>query len=251
VYLDRVVQHLAGATDVPVSSALLEGPIAESLQEWAVTTGVDLIVLTSHGLGPFARAWLGSVTDELVRRASMPVLVVRPRRGPLDLADEPIIRQVLIPLDGSDLAEQVVEPAVALGTLAQADFTLLRVIQPLVRGGHPLESPDGVVVDQVLLDHLKEAHEQEQREAGQHLEGVAASLRARGLSVHTCVVAHEQPAVAILEAVKAHRIDLVALATHGRSGFRRLFLGSVADKVLRGATVPILVHRPAKAGGPT
>jgi nucleotide-binding universal stress UspA family protein len=58
------------------------------------------------------------------------------------------------------------------------------------------------------------------------------------------VVVHDQPAVAILEEVKAHRADLVALATHGRSGLPRLFLGSVADKLVRGTTVPVLLQRP-------
>ena len=86
-------------------------------------------------------------------------------------------------------------------------------------------------------------HEQEQLEARGYLERIAEPLRTKSLKVQTRVLSHDQPAVAILDEVKARRADLVALATHGRSGLPRLFLGSVADKVVRGASVPVLAAR--------
>ena len=89
--------------------------------------------MTTHGRGPLTRFWLGSVADELVRRASVPLLLVRPHEGVPDLAQEPILQHLLIPLDGSELAEQVLEPAVALGTLMAADYSLLRIYGPLSR----------------------------------------------------------------------------------------------------------------------
>jgi nucleotide-binding universal stress UspA family protein len=61
--------------------------------------------------------------------------------------------------------------------------------------------------------------------------------------VQTRVLVHDQPASAILEEAKTHPSDLIALETHGRGGLARFFLGSVADKIVRGATVPVLVHR--------
>ena len=85
-------------------------------------------MMTTHGHGPLSRFWLGSVADEMVRRATTPILLVRPHEKAIDLAAEPVLRHILIPLDGSALAEQVLGPAAALGSLLQCDdYTLLRV----------------------------------------------------------------------------------------------------------------------------
>lgn len=88
--------------------------------------------MTTHGRGPVSRLLLGSVADRLVREVPIPVLLVRPHEAAPDLASEPVLRHILVALDGSALAEQVLEPVVALGTLMQADYSLLRVYGPLV-----------------------------------------------------------------------------------------------------------------------
>jgi nucleotide-binding universal stress UspA family protein len=237
-YLDEVIKRLAPVSTTPVSSALLEGPIADALHEQAVATGVDLVVLTTHGHGPLARFWLGSVADELVRRLPMPLLLVRPQEEAPDLAREQVLQHVLIPLDGTALAERILEPAVALGTVMQADYTLLRVLDPLVTAGH---DPAGYPISGLVPEALKQL----QVEAEAYLERTAKRLRAQSLRVRTRVVVGSHPAVAILEEASANPTDLIALETHGRRGLNRLLLGSVADKVLRGSSTPVLVHRPA------
>jgi nucleotide-binding universal stress UspA family protein len=241
-YLNRVAKHLAEKTTTPVTSSLLEGAVAEALHERAVQAGVDLIVLTTHGRGALARAWLGSVPDELVRRGPTPVLVVRPQESKINWNQEPALHRILIPLDGSPLAEQIIEPAVALGTLVGAEYELLRIVRPVAMG----PTLAGADLDSVLLARLQELLKEEQRQAEAYLQGVAGRLRERDLVVRTHVVVHDHPAVAILEEIKAQQADLVAIETHGRSGLQRLFLGSVADKVLRGSPVPVLVHRPPR-----
>jgi len=149
-YLHRIVNRLTAAETVPVTATFLEGPlVAEVLQHHAAATGADLIVMTTHGRGPLSRFWLGSVADELVRRATTPVLLVRPQESAADLAVDRVLKHILIPLDGSTLSEQVLEPALALGSLMQADYTLLHVYglstdpaldpmtYPLAGGGEP------------------------------------------------------------------------------------------------------------------
>jgi nucleotide-binding universal stress UspA family protein len=79
--------------------------------------------------------------------------------------------------------------------------------------------------------------------ANAYLETVANRLREDGLKVHTRVSVEEQPGVAVLDAAKPP-IDLIAIETHGRGGLSRLLLGSVADKVIRGSPLPVLVHKP-------
>lgn len=237
-YLDEVIKRLAAVSTAPASAALLEGPIADALHEHAVATGVDLVVLTTHGRGPLARFWLGSVADELVRRLPMPLLLVRPQEEAPDPAKEQVLQHVLIPLDGTALAEQILEPAVALGTVMQADYTLLRVLNPLATAGH---DPAGYPISGLVPEALKQV----QTEAEAYLERTAKRLRAQSLRVRTRVVVGSHPAVAILDEASANPIDLIALETHGRRGLNRLLLGSVADKVLRGSPTPVLVHRPA------
>ncbi len=241
-YLDDVVRRLKDVSGVPVTSAFLEGTVVDALREQVAARGAELVVMTTHGRGTVARAWLGSVADQLVRRMPVPVLLVRPHDGTPDLAQEPNRRHVLITLDGSRLAEQVLEPAVALGSLLEADYTLLQVIKPMLLGN--LGTADGFVsgLDPTALEQLQTLHDQEKGQATAYLERVARGLRARSLRVQTRVVAHEQPAVAILDEVRARAPGLVALETHGRSGLSRMFLGSVADKVVRAASVPVLIH---------
>jgi nucleotide-binding universal stress UspA family protein len=152
-----------------------------------------------------------------------------------------VFRHILIPLDGSGLAEQILEPALALGDLTQTAYTLLGVVEPLVVPGYaPLAqaAPLDVQVTQMV-----------QAEAQRYLDDLAQRLRAGGRQVHTRTLFAGQPAVAILDAARANGADLIALATHGRSGLARLLIGSVADKVRRGADMPVLLYRPQTPQG--
>jgi nucleotide-binding universal stress UspA family protein len=177
-------------------------------------------------------------------------LVVQAKEAAPDLAQEPVVRRVLIPLDGSVLAEQILEPALALGAATQAEYMLLRVVQAMIPGGYIPASAKVSGLGEPLLKQLQALHRQEWAGAQGYLEGLAERLRARSLTVQTRVVSHEQPAAAILDDAQKNAVDLIALATQGRGGLKRLLLGSVADKVLRGATIPVLVYRPVDRSAP-
>jgi nucleotide-binding universal stress UspA family protein len=244
VYLDTMVRRLTAIAPISVTASLLQGPIAEALENRAAALGADLLVSTTHGRGPVARSWLGSVADELVRRMPIPLLLIRPHEVHLDLADAPSLKHIFILLDGSEMAEHIIQPAMNLGDVVKSDFTLLRIIRPAVLGNYELTDPLVGPYSQTVFSHLQALHDEERKHANEYLERIAQQFRARSLPVQTRVLSHEQPTVAILDEVKAHHADLVALETHGRSGLPRLFLGSVADKVLRGSSVPILIQRP-------
>jgi nucleotide-binding universal stress UspA family protein len=237
-YLDEVVKRLAAVSPVAVTTAFLEGSVvAETLQGHAATSGVDLVVMTTHGRGPLSRFWVGSVADEMVRRARTPILLVRPREGAVDLAAEPVLRHVLIPLDGSALAEQALGPAAALGSLMQAEYTLLRVCGPEI---------DLALPAYAALGGFGPDTEQLRLKAQEYVQQVAERLQGQGLKVQAQVVLGQHPASAILDTAGGMGVDLIALETHGRRGLSRLLLGSVADKVVRGASTPVLVHRSAE-----
>jgi nucleotide-binding universal stress UspA family protein len=235
-YLDAVLRRLAAVSPVTARPVLLEGEVVPSLRGLVASAGVDLIVMTTHGRGPLARFWLGSVADELVRHLTVPVLLVRPREGKSPAAAEPP-RHFLVPLDGSPLAERILEPAAKLAGLLGADCTLLRVVQPVYYLAPELGGFGGVGPDPKLLRDL-------QAEAEAYLGAVAARLRQQGWPAQTEVRLQPHVPRAVLETAEARGCDLIALATHGRGGLGRALRGSVADKVIRGGVLPVLVYRP-------
>jgi nucleotide-binding universal stress UspA family protein len=243
-YLDSAVQRVESVGGIAVTSALLDAPVVEAINRHAAASGTDLLVMTTLGRGPLARFWLGSVADSLVRQASIPILLVRPKETAPDLAEEPVIRRVLIPVDGSELAEQILEPALALGDSRQTQYTLLRVVKQMTPPSHDPASGKVSGLRDSLLKRLQAMDHQQSKEAQDYLDGLAARLRAKSVTVQTRLAAHEQPAAAILDDVQKNAVDLIALATQGTGGIKRLFLGSVADKVVRGADTSVLVYRP-------
>jgi nucleotide-binding universal stress UspA family protein len=234
-YLDEVSARIGQACGLRPGTALLDGRIADVLCEQGIS-GADLVVMATHGRGPLSRFWLGSVADELVRRLRTPLLLVRPGETAPDLAHPPAVRHVLIPLDGSAQAEDILAAALELGRLMQADYTLLRVVEPVIVADARLGGNAVSGLDPALRQALQE-------EAQVYLERVAERLRSPSVCVQTRVVTNRWAAGAILEEAGARAMQLIALATHGRRGLGRLLLGSVADKVLRGASGPVLLRR--------
>jgi nucleotide-binding universal stress UspA family protein len=234
-YLGGIVRALAAA-EVAASSALLAGRAEDVLCENAAGCA-DLVVMTTHGRGPFSRFWLGSVADCLVRRLTVPLLLVRPSgEAAWETTAEPFLRRVLIPLDGSTDSESVLGPVVELGTAEGMEYTLLRAVPPPPALGWEVPGYAAQAEADLLAERLR-------GEAGEYLEGVARRLRAAGVRVRTRALVHPSAAGAILDAAAAGGFDLIALRTRGRGGAARLLLGSVADKVVRGAAVPVLVSR--------
>jgi len=242
-YLARVGHQLEEA--VTTSTAVLEGEVAGSLCAHAAAAGADLVVMATHGRGPLARFWLGSVADEMVRHAHLPVLLVRPEDGPVNLAAEPRPLRILVPLDGSELAERILEPAVALAeTMPGVEFVLLRVIKPVVPIVDLPEGPSADAEAHHILKEVQVLQEHLFRKAEGYLKDVADRLRLRGIEAEVRVAVDDRPEESILHEAEKARANLIALETHGRGGLTRLVLGSVADKVVRGAHVPVMVQGP-------
>jgi nucleotide-binding universal stress UspA family protein len=171
-------------------------------------------------------------------------LFVRPQDGEPDLNQEPSLQRVLIPLDGSELAEQILEPAAAFAAAMQSEITLLRVVQQFTPASYDPDSSRISGIRPALLQQLQDIDRKEWTLAEEYLDQVAQRLRARSLNVQTRVVSSVRPGTAIIDDASSYDADLIALATQGRGGLKRLLVGSVADKVVRGATSAVLVRRP-------
>jgi nucleotide-binding universal stress UspA family protein len=240
-YLRDAARRVREAADAEAEVALLDGRADRAILERVKSTGADLVVMATHGRGPMERAWLGSVADSLVRQLQVPVLLVRPVEGEREgaaLAVPATVRRVVVTLDGSELAETVLEPAVRLAGALAVPVVLLRVVG--TRGG----------IESTYLPHAAEATREhvrkERTEATGYLDGVARRLEGMGAEGVEQRVEEGSAARAILQAMDPDGADVVAMATHGRGGVRRLVLGSVSDKVVRAAVGPVLLVRPAE-----
>jgi nucleotide-binding universal stress UspA family protein len=235
-YLDGIVTRLRESANIPVSAVVLDGAVADALQGQIEATGTDLVVSTTHGRGPMSRFWLGSVADQLMRRLHVPLLLVRPGADPA-LAPKSV-GKMLIALDGSPFAERALVGATALGRVFGVAYALVFVIEPPM----PIADPSGLMVLPTTADTERRIREN----AAKYLDGIAERLRKDGCEVSCHAVDGPGAAVTILGQADAVKADLIALASHGAGGFERLVVGSVADKVIRGSTRPVLVVRPVE-----
>lgn len=227
--LDTAVDQLR-ALGVNASGTLLEGTVVEALAEYAQQLAVDMTIMGTHGRSGFERVRLGSIATAFLTRATMPVLLV-------PATDEYITDQLpsgalLCPLDGSPFAESMLPHARAFAEALGLRMHLLGVAVPHAIPMAPFGA-EALLADYEALDAEASGREDYlARVATQCPTGTTWS------AVHDMSVAH-----AVQDAVGDQSACVIAMATHGRSGFKRLVLGSVTDEVLRGAKVPVLVYR--------
>ena len=240
----RAIQAKLRAGGTRLSSAVtLTGAPARTLAAYVREMGIDLVVMATHGRGGIRRAWLGSVADHLIRHVEVPVLLERPRMERTAAAQSGEASQILVLLDGSPLAEEALGPATKLARLWNAEITLLQVVQPVVISTDPM-LPLPSAYDQEMTQLVRQ-------EAQDYLADVIERLQHEGLRASGVAVVGWNVVESVLEVARPDRVAAVVLATHGRSGLGRLALGSVADKVVRAADVPVLVCRPVGRRGTT
>ena len=234
-----VVDELAGsvrALGVETRTHTSFGDAAAEIVAYAAAQQIGLIVMATTGRTGLAHVVMGSVAEQVVRQAACPVLTVRhagaaaPAR--LTPGALPRLRRILVPLDGSRLAEAVLPHIVRLAKRQGAELTLLRVAH-----AHALREAD-----------LAEAQVRVVQEAEMYLAGVASCLAAEGVRASPVVRYGGGTPEAILDDIQVRRPDLVAMSTHGHTGLTHLLLGSVAEQVLRASPVPVLLF-PARALG--
>ncbi len=238
-YLRNIQEGLRAGGNRMASAVTLKGEPAPELIRFARETDVDLVVMATHGRGGVQRMWLGSVADRMIRQVEVPVLLVRPAEGKSAPALDRDPMRILVPLDGSPLAEQALEPATRLARLYNAEITLLQAVFPVQLSVDPA-LPLPSAYDQELTEAAR-------AQAEDYVRGVSEQLRERGVRASGVAVVGWNAADRILELGRPEHTDLVVLATHGRGGLGRLALGSVADKLIRAADVPVLVCRAAKS----
>lgn len=216
-YLEGVAQTLPEASAVRV--VVEEGDPATILCDLARAQPDPLVVMAAHGRAGWRRLVLGSVTAHVIVSGVAPTFVVPSHLSPPET--EPVLDRVLVPLDGSRVAESVLDALPLLGTTGW----------------------------QIVLLHVREARARriEAEVPGDdpqaYLEQVATRLASAGYVVET-IVTDGHPERRIVEVAQQRAVDLIAMVTHGWSGLRDVVMGSTAEQVLAHAPVPVLVRRP-------
>jgi len=232
--LARAREHLAGvvsglaADGVEAKAEVTAGDPGEQILQATSAGGFGLVCMTTHGRSGPARWLRGSVAERVLRHATVPVLLANPGaldEGPADLGFE----RILVPLDGSETSAQVLPLVGEVARAYGAEVVLFTV------GNFAVPEGKG--------EHMKV---QTPGELGASLEPFVDRLRQAGAPKVELEAATGHPPTAILARAEQEGVDLVAMTTHGRSGWSRWFYGSVAESVLRACERPLLVQRVAK-----
>jgi nucleotide-binding universal stress UspA family protein len=234
-YLTETASKLASAE--AVTTYVIRGNPTEELLRLTNDQPDTILVLSTHGRTGVQRTLLGSVADKVLRGAAAPVLLVRETVT----ADKGMIKQLVLPLDGSELAAAALPLASAIAVSADATLHLVRVVEPFWHSAS-VASMTPYLPDEQGADF----DAQLQAEASAYLKRVADGLRDRGVRV-TWEVRSGRPADEILRTATTTLADLIVVSTHGRSGLRRWVLGSVTDDLVHHSPIPVLAI-PLKVG---
>jgi nucleotide-binding universal stress UspA family protein len=241
-----IADRIIADTGRPVTAEVAEGfDVAGVLVARVAEPGTELMVMATRAAGAIGRAIRGSVADRVMRESPRPVVLVPP--GADELRDRPVqLKRVLVPLDTSAFALAAINELLSLRGGHALDFVLVTVVTPAA-----FEGPRPMLADALAYSPMPDEHTAPRDRATsravaeQHLNAAADRLRAQGVHVSSVhIIEDADPAVAITRAVREHMVDFVAMTTRGGSGLKRFMLGSVAERVVRGATVPVLLVTP-------
>lgn len=228
-YLDALATWVRDQYGLTVATAVSTGQAPMELCAYVEANGIDFVVMATHGRSGASRWWLGSVTDRLLRRVAVPVLAL----PPAERSHPTGFRHLLLALDG-EIEEPVLAAAAALTRPGPAPrWTLARVVEPAV----PVLSGLAARPAQLPPDW------NQRREIGARndLARLADRLRGEGMDSDCQVLVGRGIARQVLELAASIGADGIVVGTHGAKGMERVVLGSVADKIVRGSTLPVLV----------
>jgi nucleotide-binding universal stress UspA family protein len=207
---------IPGSKEINVSATTSVGNPARAIVDYACTNGHKLIVMATHGRSGIGRWALGSIADKVVRAPkNLPVMLIRGRKARPDVRQKRLLRKALVPLDGSILSQTVVPYISRLALKLQMSLTLFQVVPQ-------------------TNNHKADAES--------YLQAQCAELERQGIAAEYRVQVGS-PADAIIELADELLVDLVAMSTHGRTGFPFWTIGSVAQKVLLAGNTPLLLLR--------
>lgn len=232
-YLDQAAQAFGPGVNVRrhVHTEAVAN-VANSIVDHTSEYAPDLIVMCAHGKGGLRDFMTGSIAQQVIGFGKTPVLLIQPdnqNTAPIKFG------QFLVPLDENSEHEHGLQVAGALAKSFGATLNLLTVIHTLdtLRGGRGAAGR--------MLPHTSNALlEMEEEDACQRLTRMAGDLRQQGLEVH-CHIRRGDPPVQVVEVAEKLKVDLIVLGTHGKTGLKAFWAGSVGPRIVNATKIPILL----------
>ena len=231
LYLDKIQARLQ-KSNVRIRTDVLEGLVAEGITEYAQSRGMKLIVLSSHGRHGLTQWGISSVTQKTILSAQTSLLIVRAHAG--ELTETLVYRNILVPLDGSQRAENVLPTVTQLANFHKSQVHLVQVIQtPEMARQMPPVREDIELSNRIV--------ERNREEAERYLEQLKSRSYLEGITVQTHLIASDNAAVALHQLAEQEQIDLVALSAHGYSGNHQWPYGSMVNNFISYGRTSLLI----------
>ena len=240
LYLEKTSARLQ-KSDLRVEVTVLEGLVAESITDFAQSQGMKLIILSSHGRSGLSQWGLSSVTQKIIFSAPTSVLIIRAHQPTASDLDERLYTQIMVPLDGSRRAENVLPMVTALARFHQSRIHLVHIVRaPEMARQMPLAREDVDLSNRIIARNREEAI--------RYLDQVRLVSPLEGIDVETHLLSGDNAASALHEFADQEHIDLVALSAHGYSGNNRWPYGSMVNNFILYSKVPLIIVQdlPAK-----
>ena len=240
MYLEKTSARLQ-KSGLRVEVTVLEGLVAESITDFAQSQGMKLIILSSHGRSGLSQWGLSSVTQKIIFSAPTSMLIIRAHQPTASDLDERLYTRIMVPLDGSRRAENVLPMVTALARFHQSRIHLVHVVRaPEMARQMPLAREDVDLSNRIIARNREEAI--------RYLDQVRLHSPLEGIDVETHLLTGDNAASALHEFADQEHIDLVALSAHGYSGNNRWPYGSMVNNFILYSKVPLIIVQdlPAK-----
>jgi nucleotide-binding universal stress UspA family protein len=236
LYLEKIRTRFQEA-NIPARTTVMEGLIVEGITEFAQNRGMKLIILSSHGRNGLTQWGISSVTQKIILSAQTSLLIIRAHQYGAhgdELLETSVCRRILVPMDGSHRAENVLPIITQLANFHKSQIHLVQVIQtPEMARQMPPARADIDLSNQFVARNLEEA--------GRYLEQLKSRSYLEGIAVQTHLLTSDNAAVVLHQLVEQEQIDMVALSAHGYSGNHQWPYGSMVNNFILYGKVPLLI----------
>ena len=238
LYLEKI-KALFQDHGIQARTMVMEGLVAEGITEYAQSQGMKLIILSSHGRNGLTQWGISSITHKVILSAQTSLLIIRARQSGVrasELSGAPLYQRILVALDGSQRAENVLPVITQLARFHKSQVHLVQVVQtPEMARQMPPSHEDIELANRVVARNREEA--------GRYLEQMKSRSYLEDVAVQTHLINSENAAVALHQLVEQEHIDLVALSAHGYSGNRQWPYGSIVNNfIIYGKTSLLIVQ---------
>jgi nucleotide-binding universal stress UspA family protein len=236
LYLEKVKDLFQGS-GIRVKAVVLEGLVAEGIAEYAQQQGMKMIVLSSHGRNGLTQWGISSVTQKIILIAQTSLLIVRAHQYETysdKLSTTPLYKHILVPLDGSQRAENVLPVVTQLARFHKSRIHLVHVVQIPEMARQMPQAPEDIQLANRVVERNRE-------EAERYLEQLKSRSYLKNIDVQTHLITSENATVALHQLEEQQQIDIVTLNAHGYSGNHQWPYGSMVNHFILYGRAPLLI----------